>query len=81
MSPYLKGILFFSLIACAAYAASVILVPNVVAISETDLPQPHLQLAFLLKTIELSGVGGAILMLIAALPVWFRRRSETRTAR
>lgn len=73
MSPYLKGILLFSLIAGAAYAASAILVPDVVAVGDTDLPQPHLQLAFLLKAVELNGLGGAILMLIAALPVWFKR--------
>ncbi len=81
MLPYLKGALLFVLIAGAAYVASAILVPDVVAIADADLPQPHLQLAFILKTIELTGLGGAVLVLIAALPVWFRKRSATRTVR
>jgi hypothetical protein len=51
---------------------------DVVAIADTDLPQPHLQLAFILMTIELAGVGGVILMLIAALPVWFGKRRAVR---
>jgi hypothetical protein len=73
MLPYLKGIVVFALISGMAYAARVILFPDVVAIADTDLPQPHLQLAFILMTIELAGVGGVILMLIAALPAWFRK--------
>jgi hypothetical protein len=81
MLPYLKAALLFALIAGVAYAASAVLVPDVVAIADTDLPQPHLQLAFVLKTIELTSAGGAILVLIAALPVWFRKRSATTAAR
>ncbi|SDS52456.1 hypothetical protein SAMN05444158_2321 [Bradyrhizobium canariense] len=77
MFPYLKGALLFALIAGVAYAASAILVPDVVAIADTDQPQPHLELAFMLKAIELAGLGGVILVLISALPVWFRNRSET----
>ncbi len=80
MLPYLKGALLFALIAGIAWAASAIFVPDVVAIADTDLPQPHLQLAFILKTIEFTGVGAAILVLIAALPVWLRKRSATTAA-
>jgi hypothetical protein len=65
----------------AAYAARVLFFPDIVPIADADLPQPHLQLAFILMTIELAGVGGVILMVIAALPVWFRKRRDTRAVR
>ena len=70
MLPYLKGILLFALVAGAAYAAIAIFVPDVVSIADTDQPQPYLPLAFTLKTIELTGVGGMILMLITSLSAW-----------
>jgi hypothetical protein len=78
MLSYLKGIVVFALMSGVAYAARVLLFPGIVAIADTDLPQPHLQLAFILMTIELAGVGGVILMLIAALPVWFGKRRAVR---
>ncbi len=81
MLPYLKGVLFFALISAAAFMASAVLVPDVVPIADSDQPQSYLQLAFVLKTVELTGLGGAILVLISALPFWLKKRSESTTVR
>lgn len=81
MWPYLKGVLLFALIAVAAFVASAVLVGDIVPIAGSDQPQPHLQLAFVLKTIKLTSVGGLVLVLISALPAWLTRRSETRAVR
>lgn len=81
MLPYLKGMLLFALVSGVAFLASAVLVPDVVPIADSDQPQPYLQLAFFLRTIELTGFGGAIVVLIAALPIWLKKRSETTTAR
>jgi hypothetical protein len=77
MLAYLKGILLFALVSGAAYVASAVLVPDVVAIADPNQPQPYLQLAFVLKTIELTGLGGAVLVLISTLPVWLGKPSVT----
>ncbi len=77
MTPYLKGILFFALLAFVAYLAIVILVPDIVPLGDMRQPQPRLQLAFALKTIELTGLGGVVLMLIAAVSAWLGKPLHT----
>ncbi|WMT73407.1 hypothetical protein [Bradyrhizobium sp. Ash2021] len=81
MLPYLKAILLLALVSGVAFVASSVLVPDVVPIADTDQPQPYLQLAFVLKAIELTGLGGAVLVLISALQLWLGKQSETTTVR
>lgn len=81
MLLYLKGMLLFALVAGAAFVVSAVLVGDVVPIADSEQPQPYLQLAFVLKTIELTSLGGAALVLISALAVWLTKRPDATTVR
>jgi hypothetical protein len=65
MRAYLRLLLLFALITGAAYLASRILVPDAVPVADNERPQWYLQVAFVLRSIELIGFGGMILILIA----------------
>jgi hypothetical protein len=77
MRAYLRLLLVFALTAGAAYLASRILVPNAVPVADDEQPQWYLQLAFVLRSIELIGLGGMVLVLVAGLATWFGGRSAT----
>jgi hypothetical protein len=81
MRGYLRLFLLFALTAGAAYLASRVLVPNAVTLADSEQPQWYLQLAFVLRSIELIGLGGMVLLLVAGLAVWFGRRSPTTPVR
>lgn len=81
MRAYLRLLLLFALTAGAAYLASRVLVPNAVPVADSEQPQWYLQLAFVLRSIELIGLGGMILVLVAGLAAWFGGRSPTTPAR
>jgi hypothetical protein len=80
MRAYLKLLLVFTLTAGAA-SASRIFVPDAVPVADSEAPQWVLQTAFVLRSIELIGLGGIVLALVAGLAAWFGKRSETPTAR
>ncbi len=77
MRAYLKLPLVFALTAGAAFAASRIFVPDAVPVADSEQPQWYLQTAFVLRSIELIGLGGMVLVLVAGLAVWFGKRSDT----
>jgi hypothetical protein len=52
-------------------------VPDAVPVADSEQPQWYLQLAFVLRSIELIGLGGMALVLVGGLSVWLGRRSET----
>lgn len=80
MRAYLKLLLLFALTAGAAFAASRLLVPDAVPVADSEQPQWYLQTAFVLLSIELTGLGGMVLVLISALAAWLGKRSSTTTA-
>ncbi len=79
MRAFLKLFLFFALTAGAAYLASLILVPNAVPVADSEQPQWYLQLAFVLKSIELIGLGGMVLVLVSSLAIRLGRPSRSET--
>ncbi|SDK27279.1 MULTISPECIES: hypothetical protein [Bradyrhizobium] len=81
MRAYLRLLLLFALTAGAAYLASRLLVPNAVPVADSEQPQWYLQLAFVLRSIELIGLGGIVLVLVAGLAAWFGGRSPTKPVR
>jgi hypothetical protein len=48
-----------------------------VPVADSEQPQWYLQLAFVLRSIELIGLGGMALVLVGGFSVWLGRRSET----
>ena len=81
MRIYLRLLLLFALTAGAAYLASRLLVPNAVPVADSEQPQWYLQLAFVLRSIELIGLGGMALVLVGGVSVWLGRRLQTTRAR
>ncbi len=81
MRTYLRLLLLFALTAGAAWLASRVLVPNAVPVADSEQPQWYLQLAFILRSIELIGLGGMVLVLVAGLAAWFGQRSPTTPVR
>ena len=77
MRAYLRLLLLFASTAGAAFLASRVLVPNAVPVADGEQPQWYLQLAFVLRSVELIGLGGMVLVLVAGLAAWFGRRSPT----
>lgn len=81
MRAYLRLLLLFASTAGAAYLASRVFVPNAVPVADSEQPQWYLQLAFVLRSIELIGLGGMVLVLVAGLAAWFGTRSPTTPVR
>jgi hypothetical protein len=77
MRAYLRLFLLSASTAGAAYLASRMLVPDAMPVADSEQPQWYLQLAFILRSIELIGLGGMALVLIAGLSAWLTRRSAT----
>ena len=67
MRAYLKLLLLFAVTAGAAWLASRIFVPDAVPVADSEQPQWYLGLAFVLRSIELIGLGGMALVLVAGL--------------
>ena len=80
MRAYLKLLLLFAVTAGAAWLASRTFVPDAMPVADSEQPQWYLQTAFVLRSIELIGLGGMVLVLAAALAVWFGKRSDTPSA-
>jgi len=70
MRTYPKLLLLFAVTAGAAWLASRILVPDAMPVADSELPQWYLQLAFVLKSIELIGLGGMALVMVAGVAMW-----------
>jgi hypothetical protein len=81
MRAYLRLLLLFAFTAGTAYLASRVFVPNAVPVADNEQPQWVLQLAFVLRSIELIGLGGMVLVLVAGLTSWFGRRSPSTPVR
>jgi len=81
MRACLRLLLLFALTTGAAYLASRVLVPNAVPGADSEQPQWHLQLAFVLRSIELISLGGMVLVLVAGLASWIGTRLPTTTGR
>ena len=77
MRAYLRLFLLSASTAAAAYLASRVLVPDAMPVADSEQPQWYLQLAFVLRSIELIGLGGMALVVIAGLSAWLTRRSPT----
>jgi hypothetical protein len=77
MRAYLRLLLLAASTAGAAYLASQVFVPDALPVADSEQPQWYLQLAFVLRSIELIGLGGMALVLIAGLSAWLARRSAT----
>lgn len=75
MQAYLKVLSLFAVTTIAAYLASQAFVPDAVPLADSEQPQPYLQLAFLLKSIELTGLGGMVLVLVAGVATRLRSTS------
>ncbi len=76
MRTYLKLLLLFAVIAGAAWLASRTLVPDAVPVADSERPQWYLQLAFVLKSIELIGIGGLVMVLVAGVATRLERASR-----
>ena len=78
MRAYPKLFLLSAITAGAAWLASRALVPDAVAVADIEQqPQWYLQLAFVLRSIELIGLGGMALVLVAGVAAWLGRPSAT----
>jgi len=77
MRAYLRLFLLSASTAAGAYLASRALVPDAAPVADSEQPQWYLQLAFVLRSIELIGLGGMALVVIAGLSAWLTRRSPT----
>jgi hypothetical protein len=75
MQAYLKLLSLFAVTTIAAYLASRAFVPDAVPLADREQPQPYLQLAFLLRSIELTGLGGMVQVLVAGVATRLRRTS------
>ena len=76
MRAYLKLFLLSAITAGAAWLASRSFVPDAVPVADIEQqPQWHLQLAFVLRSIELIGLGGMVLVVIAGVAGWRGTRS------
>lgn len=76
MRAHLRLLLLFALTTGAAYLASRVLVPDAVPVADNERPQWYLQLAFVLRSIELIGLGGMVLVLIAGCTARFTPSSH-----
>jgi len=72
MRTHLKLLLVFAATAGTAWLASRILVP----VADSEQPQWYLQFAFFLRTIELIGLGGMPLAMVAGAAMWKESRKE-----
>jgi hypothetical protein len=75
MQACLKLLSLFAVATIAAYLASRALVPDTGPPGDSEPSQRYLQLAFLLRTIELTGLGGMVLALVAGVATRLRRTS------
>jgi hypothetical protein len=77
MRAYLKLLLLFASTAGAAWLASRILVPDAVPVADIEQqPQWYLQLAFVLRSIELIDLGGIALLMVAGVAMWRGERKK-----
>ena len=81
MRAYLRLLLLFALTAGAAYVASRVWVPDAAPVADHQQPQWYLQLAFVLLSIELIGLGGIVLVVVAGVAAWLSRRSPATPVR
>jgi hypothetical protein len=75
MRAYLKLLLLFALTAGAAWLTSLAFVPDAVPLADSEQPQWYLQLAFVLRSIELIGLGGMALVMVAGVAARLGRTS------
>jgi hypothetical protein len=75
MRAYLKLLLVFAVTAGAAWLASRAFVPDAVPVADSEQPQWYLQLAFVLRSIELIGLGGMALVMVAGVAARLGRTS------
>ena len=76
MRAYLKLLLLFAVTAGAAWLASRTFVPDAMPVADSEQPQWYLQLAFVLRSIELIGVGGIPLVLVAGVTLRWGKMSS-----
>lgn len=81
MRTYLNLLLLFAVTAGAAYLASPTFVPDAVPVADSEQPQWYLQLAFVLRSIELIGLGGMVFVPVSGLSAWLGRPSATTRVR
>jgi hypothetical protein len=72
MQAYLKLLSLFAFTTVAAYLASRAFVPDAVPLGASEQPQRYLQLAFLLRSNELTSLGGMVLVLVAGVATRLR---------
>lgn len=76
MQPGWKMFLLFTVIFAVALGAQLMFVPDIVPIAFAEAPQPPwaVQVAFLLRTIELLSAAVALIALVLMVALWARGR-------
>jgi hypothetical protein len=72
MRTFLRSLLLFASIFTAAYVARILIVPDVVAISEGEQSGWQIDVAFFLTSVQNIGLSGAALVVLMALLHQFR---------
>jgi hypothetical protein len=72
MKNFLKSLLLFASVFAAAYAARILIVPNVMPIAEGEQSSWQIDVAFLLTSVQNIGLFGMILVILLALLNQFR---------
>ena len=72
MKTFLKSLLLFALVFAAAYAARILIVPDVVPIAEGEQSSWQVDIAFLLTSVQNIGLFGMTLVILLALLNQFR---------
>jgi len=72
MKAFLKSLLLFASGFAAAYAARILIVPDVVPIAEGEQSSWQIDVAFLLTSVQNIGLFGMILVILLALLNQFR---------
>jgi hypothetical protein len=67
MRIFLKSLLLFASIFAAAYAARILIVPNVTPIADGEQSGWQVQIAFLLTSVQNIGLFGVAVVMISAL--------------
>jgi hypothetical protein len=72
MKNFLKSLLLFASVFAAAYAARILIVPDVVPIAEGEQSSWQIDVALLLTSVQNIGLFGMILVILLALLNRFR---------
>jgi hypothetical protein len=81
MRIFLKSLLLFISIFAVAYAARILIVPNVAPIAEGEQSNWQIQVAFLLMSVQNIGLFGMVLVVLVAIPSQVKKLGRPMNAR